>query len=428
MASSASGMCECAKECTIDDLLHQGQRADYGATPTVFGWSTALFELATLAVLVITTMRRKTHPACRRASPALTMLTTLSCAAVFGVSWLWADDDITISETLSGAAECNVAEDEEGMTEVKRDGCSSCALRVWLTVYAMTLLWGSVLLRLLRTDAASNTQRRGGSFSRLSSARLLIPFGLGPLLGFQTVVLIIYSAVDAPSLDHANYPTEMMKTEEHKVCWSQSSGTFWTVEFLLGMVLLGYCLKVAKGTQKLVKKNAEVDEEHGLVAKQLSANAGLALVSCVLLAILMNVNDDEYIALACIRTIGLQFFGLGVLVSAVVPLALPRGLACEWTPPPPADLLPGCLLTPRRALPLLPLQYWGMLPASAHSACHTASSCPLTHCARYRCWQSLTTTTMTMTRTMTTRARQIWTTSRPPCSPRTCGTWTSPKR
>ena len=385
MASSASGMCDCVKECTLDELLHQGLRADYDATPTVFGWSTALFELATLAVLVITTMRRKTHPACRRASPALTMLTTISCAAVFGVSWLWADDDISISETLSGAAECNVAEDEEGMTEVKRDGCSSCALRVWLTVYAMTLLWGSVLLRLLRTDAASNTQRRGGSFSRLSSARLLIPFGLGPLLGFQTVVLIIYSAVDAPSLDHANYPTEMMKTEEHKVCWSQSSGTFWTVEFLLGMVLLGYCLKVAKGTQKLVKKNAEVDEEHGVVAKQLSANAGLALVSCVLLAILMNVNDDEYIALACIRTIGLQFFGLGVLVSAVVPLALPRGLACEWTPPPPADVLLGCLLTPRRALPLLPLQYWGMLPASAHSACHTAQTCPLTHCARCRC-------------------------------------------
>ena len=41
MASSASGMCECAKQCTVDDLLHQGQRADYGATPTVFvqSWS-----------------------------------------------------------------------------------------------------------------------------------------------------------------------------------------------------------------------------------------------------------------------------------------------------------------------------------------------------------------------------------------------------
>ena len=45
MASSASGMCECAKQCTVDDLLHQGQRADYeyGATPTrtvfVQSWS-----------------------------------------------------------------------------------------------------------------------------------------------------------------------------------------------------------------------------------------------------------------------------------------------------------------------------------------------------------------------------------------------------
>ena len=41
MASSASGMCECAKECTAADLLHQGLRADYDATPTVFvqSWS-----------------------------------------------------------------------------------------------------------------------------------------------------------------------------------------------------------------------------------------------------------------------------------------------------------------------------------------------------------------------------------------------------
>ena len=92
---------------------------------------------------------------------------------------------------------------------------------------------------------------------------------------------------------------------------------------------------VAKGTQKLVKKNAEVDEEHGLVAKQLSANAGLALVSCVLLAILMNVNDDEYIALACIRTIGLQFFGLGVLVSAETSETWPGELVAN----PPLDSL-----------------------------------------------------------------------------------------
>ena len=41
MASSASGMCDCAKECTLDELLHQGLRADYDATPTVFvqSWS-----------------------------------------------------------------------------------------------------------------------------------------------------------------------------------------------------------------------------------------------------------------------------------------------------------------------------------------------------------------------------------------------------
>ena len=87
----------------------------------------------------------------------------------------------------------------------------------------------------------------------------------------------------------------------------------------LGMVLLGYCLKVAKGTQKLVKKNAEVDDEHGVVAKQLSVNAGLALVSCVLLAILMSVNDDEYIALACIRTIGLHALPIADSPSIRVP-------------------------------------------------------------------------------------------------------------
>jgi phosphatidylinositol-3,4,5-trisphosphate 3-phosphatase/dual-specificity protein phosphatase PTEN len=298
-------------------------RADLGEAPTVLGWAAGVLELVVAVLFLITWSKRQSDALCRKASPALTMLVLASCAATLGVSWFWANDDITASEMLDVGSGCVVDE----QTGISRSECSSCLARDALTVLSMTALWGAIVMRLLRTEALALSQCKGGTFSRLSSARVLILMGLGPLIGVQLVILIIYGAASQPILDHDEYPQKLRRTQAHWACWSPGSQWFWAMEFVLGAAALLYAAKVAKRTARVVKKNEEVDNALGDMAKQLNIHCAIAFALTIILAILIRVNTDEYQSLAYIRVGGLQVMALNVIIFAVLPLAKPKPLS-----------------------------------------------------------------------------------------------------
>ena len=299
-------------------------RADLGSAPEVLGYTTLAFEFMVVVLFLITWSKRNKDVMCRKASPALTAVALLSCAATFGVSWLWASDDITSSEMLNLGTGCMLEEAKGGATS--RIECSSCWAREALTVWAMTLLWGMILMRLKRTEALALAQQKGGTFSRLSSARVLLPMGIGPLLGAQTFILIMYSALSKPTLDHPEYEQAVMVTQAHWVCWSPGSQWFWILEFMLGSAVLIYSALVAKKIKKLVKKNEEIDNSLGTTAKQLSVHCGLAFALTVVIGVLIRINSDAYVELAIIRVAGLQIMAVMVIIFWVLPLAKPAPL------------------------------------------------------------------------------------------------------
>lgn len=321
-------MCNCST-CVPDDKqsFTGPTRADLEQAPTVLGWVVVGLEFLVLVLFLITWSKRQSDPLCRRASPALTALILASCAATLGVSYLWANDDITASEMLNVGSQCKVDEDEAKNQVATRSDCSSCWARDALTVLAMTALWGTILMRLLRTEALALSQCKGGTFSRLSSARVLILMGVGPLLAVQFLILIIYGAASMPTLDHEDYPQALSRTQAHWVCWSPGGEWFWGIEFVLGAAVLLYAATVAKRTAKVVKKNEEVDNGIGSMAKQLNLHCAIAFALSIIVAILLRVNNDEYLSLAYIRVGGLQVMALNVIIFAVLPLAKPKPLA-----------------------------------------------------------------------------------------------------
>ena len=158
--------CNCSSCCGVEAERPDLGRPDFGGAPVILGSIAVFFEVVVLVLFAITYTKREKDRDCRRASPALTTVTLMGCAATFGVSILWADNDISVSESLNIGAGC--------LAEAYRADCSSCVARASLTVWAVTVLWGSVLMRLLRTEALCMAEQKGGSFSRMSSARTLV--------------------------------------------------------------------------------------------------------------------------------------------------------------------------------------------------------------------------------------------------------------
>jgi hypothetical protein len=210
--------CSCAGNQTVVPAVPAADsptdRADLGSATGVVQ-ATAGLLIAVSVITLIVIYVRKTDSNLRKYSVGVCVVSCTSCALTFAASLLWAEDDITVTSYFDDddvLMTCSLAERAKKVSGVERAGCGSCTVRVWLTVLAITCMWGCVWLKLLRGRAMSEAKSSGRRYSRLASARSLVPLLL-PLIAVQCLGLGIFSLADPPSLDHPEYQHEEYSTK-----------------------------------------------------------------------------------------------------------------------------------------------------------------------------------------------------------------------
>jgi hypothetical protein len=143
-------VCNCSGNSSLPSIVSAAaeseDRADLGSAPAALTVAGGLLEGLTGLVLLLLYCRRN-EPEVRASSLALGYTITLACASAIGVSFLWAEDDITVTGYFDGddlLSTCSLTQLAKKASGVAREGCGSCTFRVWLTVFALTSLWGTV--------------------------------------------------------------------------------------------------------------------------------------------------------------------------------------------------------------------------------------------------------------------------------------------
>ena len=322
--------CSCANVSNVTyDASSLTDRADLGMAPGLMTTSAVLCGAVTCLGVGVVYSRRLTA-AVVKASPGLSYAVGLFCVLTIGASLLWVEDDITVTGYFDGddlLMTCSISQLAKKATQVDREGCGSCTIRVWLTVFAVTLMWGSVWLKLLRSRSLCDAKRAGRSFARLAQSRVLMPLLL-PLIGVQAIGLGLYSLVNPPALDHPEFDQRHYTTQARWVCFSPLGVVFWSGEGIVCGLFMAYMLKIAKGLQKLsrgskIELSESVVEElgaYGQDGERLTFCTAIAIFGTLLIALLMGLNQDNPEMLACLRGFGLQLHAMLVFSCILGPL------------------------------------------------------------------------------------------------------------